>query len=195
MTHHVLCLRPEADFARVNALPPSSVAVRYYAPDDPKVAELIRQVSALVIPAVGPKLANDLFKNTPLRLVQVTGAGVDRLDRAALVQLGIPVANVAGGSNSAVAEYAVTAASMLLRRLAWADAEIKNGQYGNFRARLLTDNLSGLEGLFVGVVGFGTIGRAVAQAFHRMGCRIGYFDPVAVDGKIANAIGARAINC
>jgi phosphoglycerate dehydrogenase-like enzyme len=27
------------------------------------------------------------------------------------------------------------------------------------------------------VIGFGTIGRAVAQAFHRMGCRIGYFDP------------------
>jgi phosphoglycerate dehydrogenase-like enzyme len=34
---------------------------------------------------------------------------------------------VAGGSNSAVAEYAVTVASVLLRRFAWADAEIKAG--------------------------------------------------------------------
>ena len=74
-----------------------------------------------------------------------------------------------GGSNSAVAEYAVTAASMLLRRFAWADAEIKAGNYAKFRARMVADNLAGIEGLLVGLVGFGTIGRAVAQAFVRIG--------------------------
>ncbi len=82
-----------------------------------------------MIPAVGPKLAPDLFEGTKLKLVQVTGAGVDRLDQAAMTQLGIPVANVPGGSNSAVAEYVVTTASTLLRRFAWADAEIKAGNY------------------------------------------------------------------
>ena len=51
----------------------------------------------------------------------------DRLDQAALARQGIAVANVPGGSNSAVAEYVVTAASTLLRRLAWADAELKAG--------------------------------------------------------------------
>ncbi len=191
MTHQVLCLRPEADFARADALPPPSLAVSYHAPDDPKVAERIKSASALVIPAVGPKLPSELFKNARLRIVQVTGAGVDRLDRATLVGLGIPVSNVAGGSNSAVAEYAVTAASMLLRRFAWADAEIKSGNYGKFRARMVADNLAGLEGLLAGVVGFGTIGRAVAQAFHRMGCRIGYFDPAMSDRSAADAIGAQ----
>ena len=39
-----------------------------------------------------------------------------------------------------------------------------------FRARMVADNLAGIEGLLVGLVGFGTIGRAVAQAFVRMGC-------------------------
>ncbi len=88
---------------------------------------------ALVIPAVGPKLAPELFEGTSLKLIQVTGAGVDRLDQAALTGLGIPVANVPGGSNSAVAEYAVTTASLLLRRFAIADAEIKSGNYVKFR--------------------------------------------------------------
>ena len=37
-------------------------------------------------------------------LIQGNGAGVDRLDQAALTQLDIPVASVAGGSNGAVAE-------------------------------------------------------------------------------------------
>jgi len=74
-----------------------------------------------------------LFENTRLKLVQVTGAGVDRLDQSALTRLGIPVANVPGGSNSAVAEYCVTSASLLLRRMSWADREIKAGNYAAYR--------------------------------------------------------------
>ena len=165
---------------------PCSVA--YRGPADADVPALMKDSDALVIPAVGPKLAPALFEGTKLKLVQVTGAGVDRLDQAALTRLGIPVANVPGGSNSAVAEYAVTAASVLLRRFAWADAEIKAGNYAKFRARMVADNLAGLEGLTVGLVGFGTIGRAVAQAFHRMGAKLCFFDPAAGDagaGEVA----------
>lgn len=52
-------------------------------------------------------------------------------------------------------------ASVLLRRFAWADSEIRAGNYVKFRARMITDNLSGLDGLTVGMVGLGTIGLAV----------------------------------
>ena len=127
--------------------------------------------------------------------MQVTGAGLDRLDRDALTRNGIPVANVAGGSNSALAEYAVTTASVLLRRLAWADGELKADNYAAFRARMVADNLAGIDGLTVGLVGFGTVGVAVAEAFHRMGCRIAYFDPAATPAAVAaaTALGATAM--
>jgi phosphoglycerate dehydrogenase-like enzyme len=190
MAFEVLCLRPEADFARIDALPPASLQVTYGKPDDPTLPQRMKAAAALVIPAVGPKLADALFEGCSLRLVQVTGAGVDRLDEAAMTRLGIPVANVPGASNSAVAEYAVTAASMLLRRLAWASTEISQGRYVDFRSRMLADNLPGLEGLLVGVVGFGTIGTAVAQAFQRMGCRIAFYDPAPRDLEQARALGA-----
>ena len=144
-----------------------------------RCAALMKSSDALVIPAVGPKLAPELFEGTALKVVQVTGAGVDRLDQAALTRLGIPVANVPGGSNSAVAEYVVTTASALLRRLSSADAELKAGNYAKFRARMVADNLAGIEGLQVGLIGFGTIGRAVAQAFIRMGAKVCTFDPAA----------------
>jgi phosphoglycerate dehydrogenase-like enzyme len=179
MPHRVLCLRPEADFTRVDATAPEGLQVAYHAPADAAVAGLMKSSDALVIPAVGSKLAPELFEGTVLKVVQVTGAGVDRLDQAALTRLGIPVANVPGGSNSAVAEYVVTAASALLRRLAWGDAELKAGNYVKFRARMVADNLSGVEGLQVGLIGFGTIGRAVAQAFVRMGAKACAFDPAA----------------
>jgi phosphoglycerate dehydrogenase-like enzyme len=190
----VLVLRPQADFARVGALPPDSLSVSYHAPDGAELPALIRQAKALVVPAVGPKLASTLFEGTSLKLVQITGAGLDRLDKAALTKAGIPVANVPGGSNSAVAEYAVTAASMLLRRFSWSSAEIKCGNYAAFRAKLMGDNLAGIEGLLVGIVGFGVIGLAVAQAFAKAGCRICYYDPAPVDLAAAAAMGATVMS-
>ncbi|HEU5018046.1 MAG TPA: NAD(P)-dependent oxidoreductase [Pseudolabrys sp.] len=191
MTNKVLCLRPEADFIRVGAPAPPALGVTYRKPDDADVPALMRASDALIIPAVGPKLPPVLFKDTAIKLVQVTGAGLDRLDREAMGQLGIPVANVAGGSNGALAEYAVTCASLLLRRFAWADTEIKNGNYAAFRARMVGENLAGLDGLLVGLLGFGTIGMAVAQAFQRMGCGIVFYDPSPRNMAAAAAMGAK----
>jgi phosphoglycerate dehydrogenase-like enzyme len=154
----------------------------------------MKQARALVIPAVGPKLNPEMFANTTVKLVQVTGAGLDRLDLPLLKSRGIAVANVPGGSNKAIAEYAVTTASVLLRRFAWADAEIRAGNYQAFRARMVSDNLSGLEGLLVGVIGLGTIGLAAAQAFHRAGCRICYYDPAPRAAAAARALDAESLS-
>ena len=190
----VVCLRPEADFARVRALPPPSLAVVYRMPDSCDLGKMVRQARALVIPAVGPRIASALFEGTNLELVQVTGAGLDRLDEPTMKRLGIPVANVPAASNNAVAEYVVTAAVVLLRRLAWADSEVRKGNYGACRESLVGGKFSGLEGLLAGVVGLGTIGLAVATAFHKMGCRVCYYDPAPRDRTAAEALGARPVS-
>jgi phosphoglycerate dehydrogenase-like enzyme len=191
MNIDVLCLRPEADFQRVGALPPEPLKVVYRAASDPDVADLMKQARALVIPAVGSKLPATLFENASVKFVQVTGAGLDRLDLPFLKQRGIGVANVPGGSNEAVAEYAVTAATVLLRGFLWADAEIRKGNYREFRARMITDNLQGLDGLTVGIIGFGVTGVAVASAFQKRGCLIFYHDPAPRDPRTAEAVGAK----
>jgi phosphoglycerate dehydrogenase-like enzyme len=194
MSVDVLCLRPRIDFERADALPVAELTVAYHAPNDAEVIPLMKQARALVIPAVGPKLRPEIFENTSVKLVQVTGAGLDRLDLPLLKGMGIAVANVPGGSNSAIAEYAVTAASILFRRFSWADAEIRAGNYQAFRARMVADNLPGLQGMLVGVIGLGTIGLAVAQAFHRAGCRICYYDPVPRDAAAARAMNAESLS-
>lgn len=194
MSVDVLCLRPRIDFERANALPAAELTVAYHAPNDAEVIPLMKQARALVIPAVGPKLSSDIFDNTTVKLVQVTGAGLDRLDLALLRGMDIAVANVPGGSNKTIAEYAVSTASVLLRRFAWADAEIRAGKYEEFRTRMISENLSGLEGLLVGVIGLGTIGLAVAQAFHRAGCRICYYDPAPRDAAAARALDAKSLS-
>jgi phosphoglycerate dehydrogenase-like enzyme len=57
----------------------------------------------------------------------------------------------------------------------------------------VADNLAGLDGVLVGIVGFGTIGLAVAQAFHRMGCRICFYDPAPPDPAAGAALGAESM--
>ena len=193
MPVEVLCLRPEADFARVDALPPSSLTVRYCGPADAEVPSYLRTAKGLVMPAVGPKLPASLFENTALKLVQVTGAGVDRIDPAAVKAHNIPLANVPGGSNNAIAEYVMASASLLLRRLAWADAEIKAGRYTEWRARMLGANLAGIEDALVGIVGLGVIGLAVARLAVRSGARVCFHDPASPHGAAAAELGARAV--
>jgi phosphoglycerate dehydrogenase-like enzyme len=193
MNPDVLCLRPAADFERVHACAPASLQVAYRSPDDTDVAALMKQVRALVIPAVGPKLPDTLFSGASVKLVQVTGAGLDRIGSEILKNSGIAVANVPGGSNDALGEYAVTAASVLLRQFAWASAEIKAGNYGRFRAQMMAKNLAGLDGQQVGVVGLGIIGLAVAQAFYRRGCAICFHDPAPRVPADAAAIGAKSL--
>jgi len=192
MSHDVLCLRPEVDFTRAGVTPPAGLSIAYRKPDDPQLAALVREARALLIPAVGGRLPGSLFENGKVKLVQVTGAGVDRLDEAAMKKLGIAVANVPGGSNSAVAEYVVGCAIVLARRIPWASAEIRDANYVSFRGRMVADNLPGLEGLTVGIVGLGTIGSAVAQAFRRFGCEIVYHDPTPRD-EAAATLGAKAL--
>ena len=194
MSLDVLCLRPRADFVRIGVEAPNHLRVDYREPADPALPELVRSTSILIIPAVGPGLAPELLDGSHLKLIQVTGSGVDRIDRDTATRLQIPVCNVPGGSNAAVAEYAVTAAAMLLRRFGWSHAELRAGRYTAFRARLIADNVGGLEGLTVGVVGFGTIGAAVAEAFQRAGCRIVYHDPASQRSDAAERLRAQPLS-
>jgi phosphoglycerate dehydrogenase-like enzyme len=51
---------------------------------------------------------------------------------------------------------------------------------------MIADNLSGIEGC-AGLIGFGTIARAVAQAFQHVGAKVCFFDPAPVDAKLSIA--------
>jgi phosphoglycerate dehydrogenase-like enzyme len=193
VTFDVVCLRPKDDFLNIGVTPPETLSIRYMAPTDSDLQHQLVATRALVIPAVGPRLPAALFDGSNIELVQVTGAGIDRLDIDALKTMGIAVANVPGGSSAAIAEYAVSSALALLRRTFWADGELRNGNYVNARRRMLAESLTGLEGLTVGVVGLGVIGMTVAQVFHGLGSKIVYHDPAALDPKTVDQLGALAL--
>lgn len=193
MPYDVICLRPEGDFLKVGVTPPEDVSIVYLAPDDSDLADFMAEARALLIPAVGPRLPSELFEGSRIELVQVTGAGIDRIDADAMKLMNIAVANVPGGSSTAIAEYAVSSALTLLRRTLWANGELRKGNYVEARSRMVSEYLAGLEGLTVGLVGLGVIGMSVAAAFHSMGAQIIYHDPAPRDPHLVGQLHARAL--
>ena len=55
---------------------PSHFNVIYLSPSDRSLIRKASDASVLLIPAVGPKISNDIFSKTSLKMVQVTGAGI-----------------------------------------------------------------------------------------------------------------------
>lgn len=100
---------------------------------------------------------------TRLRLVQVPGAGYDRIDQSAL-PLGVRLANVFG-HEAGIAEYVVGAMIAQMRSLVRVDTRLREGRWDSqFAVGQAPPPLwPELGGKTLGLLGFGHIGQAVAR--------------------------------
>jgi phosphoglycerate dehydrogenase-like enzyme len=98
-----------------------------------------------------------------LRLVQVPGAGFDRIDLGAL-RPGMHLAN-AYGHEAGIAEYIIGAMISLTRSFARLDAELRQGRWeSQWAVGVAAPPLwPELAGKTLGILGFGHIGQAVAR--------------------------------
>ncbi|MBO0770723.1 MAG: hypothetical protein J2P35_04620, partial [Actinobacteria bacterium] len=136
MTADVICLRPAADFSEVGVQVPAGLRIRFAEPGQVPAADLAT-ARAVVLASVGPTLERDwLDRVRRLQLVQFTGAGVDRMGDSCAHRPEVAVANIPAANVREVAEYVLLAAGTLLRRLAFADREIRAGRYREARAEL-----------------------------------------------------------
>lgn len=115
------------------------------------------QVSERVLDA-GPRL----------RIVARLGIGLDNIDVAACTRRKILVTNVPDYCQAEVAEHTLALLFALARRVAWFHHETQSGRY-DLRAG---GPLRRISGQTLGLVGFGSIGRAVAQRAGGMGLRV-----------------------
>jgi len=109
---------------------------------------------------------------TRLGLVQVPGAGLDRIDRAALPD-GTWLAN-AYGHEVGIAEYAMGAMLALARDLLRLDASLRRGVWESQWAPGVSPPAPWpeLAGKTLGILGYGRIGRCVAERARAFGMEI-----------------------
>ena len=101
------------------------------------------------------------------------GIGVDNIDVAAANDRGIVVTNVPDYSVEEVAAHAVAMMLALLRKLPAADRYVRSGGWSIGALRPIRR----ISGLSLGLVGFGRIGRRVAQIATAMGMTVLVHDP------------------
>ena len=98
-----------------------------------------------------------------LRLIQVPGAGLDRIDRGAL-RPGMHLAN-AYGHEAGIAEYVIGTMIALTRNLHSLDAKLRKGEWDSQWAvgSPAPPHWPELTGKTLGILGFGHIGEALAR--------------------------------
>lgn len=123
-----------------------------------------------------------------LRLIQTLGAGYDNIDLEAARAAGVMVANTPGANAASVAEYTVMALLLLVKRFSEAEAATRRGEWP--ADAFMEAGVGELEGLRVGLLGFGAIGRATAQRLKAFGSEVRYFSRHQAEEEVERQTGA-----
>jgi glycerate dehydrogenase len=120
-----------------------------------------------------PLTARTLEQLPGLRGVCVLATGVNVVDVARAATLGIPVCNVPAYSTDSTAQHTIALLLELTNRVGAHDRAVHEGAWVSSRDFSFTlAPLIELRGLTLGIVGFGSIGRAVAEIARALGMQV-----------------------
>lgn len=110
-----------------------------------------------------------------LKVIAKWGTGTDSIDKRAAADLGVPVLNSPAAFADAVGEVAIGLMLMLTRHLRNIDREIRAGGWPKPQGMEL-------KGSTLGMIGYGAIGRRIAELGRAFGMSVVFHDPF-VDGS------------
>jgi D-3-phosphoglycerate dehydrogenase len=137
-----------------------------------QLAERIRDYDAILIRSATKLDAELISRATRLRAVGRAGVGVDNVDVEAATKRGIVVANAPQSNVITAAEHTMALLLALARNIPQAHASLTAGKWERSK-------FSGVE-LYektLGILGFGRIGKLVAQRARAFGMHVVAFDP------------------
>ncbi len=157
--------------------------------DRDELCQAVADADALILrnmPYVDDEILSHAGK---LKVIGRFGVGVDNVDLEAARKQGIRVVYTPGVNADAVAEHTFALLLALAKRLRfWQDA-LLNGEY---RLRW-TEKSFEVQGKVLGVIGFGYVGRAVAQRAKAFKMRLLVHDPF-VPPEIVSSFGGESVS-
>lgn len=146
--------------------------VEYAESEQPQVVERLRGATVLIANKLSVGEA-ELEELPRLKLIAVAATGVDRVDLAACARRNVAVANVRGYAVHSVAEHVIMLALALRRNLLGYVEDVRRGLWAESKQFcLLTHPIRDLHETTLGVVGYGSLGRATADLARRFGMRV-----------------------
>ena len=186
MKPKVLSIMPRIRFEKAEVSLPAELDFTFrHVTEEDEIIEACRGMRFLFLPAAFPQITATVLANIPsIRMIQSAGTGYDKVDTQSAARCNIPVANSPGVNITTVAEFTVALMITLQRYMLIADREIKAGNYNLIREKLFSGGMQEISDLHLGLVGFGAIGRKVAQVAGFLGARVSYFDVIRPDPAI-----------
>lgn len=166
---------PEALYAMIRHFAgPSLEVMTLDADDDAERCDKLARADAVIVAAT--PFRADLIAAAPhLKFVQHQGVGYqDTVDMAAFSETGARLAINPTGTTTGVAEHTLLLTLAVMRRLAFADAELRQGRW---HVNTLRDESRELAGKTIGYLGMGRIGQAAAERFRAFRTTGLYHDP------------------
>ncbi len=156
--------------------------------DEGEIIKAIQDKHVFVVRSKSKVTANVIAHAPQLKVVARPGVGTDNIDKKACEERGIQVINSPEASASSVAELTVGLAIALLRHVYTTCALLKQGEWAKSKYTGRT-----VEGKVWGIVGFGSIGRRVAEIAQALRADVIAYDPYVKDEEFANKGVKRAL--
>ena len=118
------------------------------------------------------------------RIIARYGIGVDNVDQEAAKAAGIAVTNVPDYCVEEVAAHTLSLMLALLRKLPQGDALVRSGEWGSAHM----GEIHRISTLTIGLLGYGRIGRTVANIMMAMGATVNVYDPYVKEIEQGNLV-------
>lgn len=140
--------------------------------DEAALVEIVPPFHAILVRSAVKVTARVIEAATNLKVVGRAGAGVDNIDVPAATARGVLVMNVPGGNSVTAAEHTVALILATARMIPQACTSLRAGQWE--RNRFVGWEVTGKT---LGVVGYGSVGRIVADRALGLKMRVVAYDP------------------
>lgn len=122
-------------------------------------------------------ITRELMENSPqLKYIGCTATGYNNIDEEAAADLGIAVTNIPAYSTDAVAQHTIALMLELSNHVGLHNASVQDGQWSdNEYFCYWKKSVTLLTGKSLGIIGYGAIGKRVAQIARALGMEINIF--------------------
>lgn len=163
--------------------------VKQIAIDKSELTKVIAEFDGLILRNM-PYIDEEILSRAEkLKVIGRFGVGVDNVDLEAAKKRGIRVVYTPGANADAVAEHTFALILALAKRLKFWHQALIDGKY---KLRWVEQSVE-LKGKTLGIIGFGNVGRAVAQRAKGFGMNLLVHDPF-VSSEIVSSFGAEIVN-
>ena len=146
--------------------------VEYGETEPTDVTERLREATIAIVNKLPLKQA-ELTPLTQLRLIAVAATGVDNIDLSFCKSKGIAVCNTRNYAQHSLPEHVVMLILALRRNLLAYTQDVRAGRWQAAKQFCLLDHTIGdLHGSTMGIIGYGFLGKSVAELARAMGMQV-----------------------